>query len=770
MRNHARFAVGSLATAALAFAPLTAMAAPAGSETTGGSDVVTLDLYNLTDIHGHIEAVPGKAEGTYKEAGLAAASCYFKQAKKANPNSQLTLLGDNIGASPFTSGSDNDNPTIAALNEMEVFASTIGNHEFDKGVPALKDRFAGKNGFTQIKFDYLGANVEGLKELGSYKIWTSPSGVKVAFIGAIEDDVATKLAPGTVDMLKFNKPVPIINSLATKLKAEKKADVVIAMFDNDVERSYPLMGKDVDGIMGGDTHKPYFDFNMVKANDGHTITATASGSFTDNMSNLQIKFDKATGKVVESKAIKIDATTLVGCGEDPAVKAIVDKAVAKAKEAKAKVVTEGTGNFYRGIQTTTKDGKVTVGENRGTESTLGSLIGDAMKGAFKDLDGKPIDIGIINAGGIRADLEPKDGKVTVGDIFAFMPFSNEVGYVKMTGAQFTTLLEQQWKTLGKDSSRPMLKLGLSSNVKYTYDPTKPMGERITSVLIDNMPIDPAKVYSVGSVTFLLAGGDSFDVLKDPSIAKTLTTVSNPLALDREWMESYLKANPKVQPRTVTQSTGITFEPTVKGTDVEATVALRGLSFTHEGEFMPKEVTIKLGDASAKVAVNNTLEDANAANENAVITADGVGFTEPVMLQTKAVCTAPAGGTVHLPLTVTAPDGTEIVSAAAGLGMDAMCPAAPKADDKNKGGQNDQSGTDDQQKKDDQPNKDDQSGTKDQKSQHGNNPGDKPNTNANGKPNTGSMPMTGVDAASASLAMLVLLGLGGAAISVRKARK
>ena len=79
----------------------------------------------------------------------------------------------------------------------------------------------------------------------------------------------------------------------------------------------------------------------------------------------------------------------------------------------------------------------------------GGLVADAMKGSFTTLDGNPIDIGIINAGGLRADLVPTDGKLTVGDIFAVAPFSNEVGYVEMTGAQFKTLLEQQWKELAR---------------------------------------------------------------------------------------------------------------------------------------------------------------------------------------------------------------------------------------------------------------------------------------------------------------------------------
>lgn len=155
-------------------------------------------------------------------------------------------------------------------------------------------------------------------------------------------------------------------------------------------------------------------------------------------------------------------------------------------------------------------------------------IADAMRGSFKTLDNEPIDIGIINAGGIRADLLPTDGKVTVADVFKVQPFSNEVGYVKMTGKQFKTLLEQQWKVLGEKSTRPMLKLGLSKNVKYTFDPAKKMGERITSILIDDKPIDPEKTLLRRFGDLPAAGWRLLDVLKD--VKATLKTI--PTGLDR----------------------------------------------------------------------------------------------------------------------------------------------------------------------------------------------------------------------------------------------
>lgn len=663
--------------------------------------IVTLNLFNLTDIHGHIEAQPkinkDKTFGGYTESGLASVKCYIDQAKKSNPNTQFTLLGDNIGASPFTSGSANDNPTIEALNAMDVFASTIGNHEFDKGIKVLQERFNGSKDYTKVAFPYLGANVEGLDGLNKdgYKIWET-NGVKVAFIGAIENDVATKLPIGTVDTLKFKEAAPVINDIAAKLKdgnAENgEADIVVAMYDNDVLQSYPNMSANVDVIMGGDTHKPYFGYDAnpqkndkgetvgkaITTKDGHPITATASGSFTDNLSNVVVKYDTKQKKVIESYAQKITATEVMACGEDPTVKDIVAKAAEAAAPKKKEVISKGTGNFYRGVHKLTENDSLDAGSNRGTESTIGGLIADAMKDTFTTLDGKPVDIGIINAGGIRADLEPKDGVVTVGDVFAFMPFSNEVSYATLTGAQVKTLLEQQWKSLepnekGEKSTRPMLKLGLSSNVKYSFDyadKTKGAGNRVTSILVNSEPLDMNKQYIVGSVSFLMTGGDSFDILKDDAVKASYRVITK--GLDRDFMAEYLKKHQDVKPRDHKSSIGVSLSDLKKnGNAVSAQVELRGLSFSQEGEAKVKNVTVEFGGKAVQHEVNNTIVDANATNYEAIITADGVGYTGKFAISADTQC-ADKAATVHVPLIVKNEAGTELVSAKQGIGVNVNC--------------------------------------------------------------------------------------------------
>lgn len=644
-------------------APNSGAPAPSSNAPAEANGTVTLDLYNLTDVHGHIEKA--SKNGAVTESGVSAVGCYLDKARTANGDSSFTLLGDNIGASPFTSGSLQDNPTIAALNELKPVASTIGNHELDLGVDVFKHRIDGTGGYTKVGFPYLGANVDGMgRYLGDKVIWTSASGVRVAFIGAIAGDVPYKLSPGATAGLTFNDPIPKINTMAKELKDSGQADVVIAMLDDDVKNNYPKMGPSVDGIMGGDTHVPY-KFSMVNGARGNKLSAIASGSYTDNLGNLQITYDKAAKKVVRSEAKLIPASEVAQCGEKESIKQIVDKAVEDSKAAGDKVVATGYGSaFSRGVFSSNGEAP-DPGSNRGIESSLGDLAADSLQETVVTKEGKPVDIGAINAGGLRADLVPlANGDITYRQTFAVQPFSNQLGYVTITGADFKKALEQQWKTnLNTQNSRPMLKLGLSRNVKYTFDPAKPYGNRITSVTVNGKPLDLKRKYTVGSVTFLLSGGDSFDALTAGG-APVITD-----NLDRDKFNSYLAANPGLKPRAAKSSIGVTLpsEPVKDGQTID--VSLRGLSFS-EGPSVTKNVKVNVGEASATSPVDNSLADPDANNEKATITADGAGRAV-AKVKVDGKCAANPGKQIKLPVTVRT-DFAEVVGAEQGLTVAVAC--------------------------------------------------------------------------------------------------
>ncbi|WP_216430164.1 bifunctional metallophosphatase/5'-nucleotidase [Arcanobacterium phocae] len=690
MRKHlSRPLCGASLAIALVLAPTSAWA----DETTNtasadSSDIVTLDLYNLTDIHGHIEKVAKTDKKTKQEkvseSGIPAVQCYLQDAYKTNPKSTLTLLGDNIGASPYTSGSQKDNPTIAALNQLPVIGSTIGNHELDLGQPVFKQRVDGSNTkeFVKVGFPYLGANVKGM---GTYKVGdkdipylkdyavTDLDGVKVAFIGAIAQDVPFKLSPDTTKGLTFEDPIAEMGRLAKELKASGEAQIVVAMLDDDVKNNYPKMPAEIDVLMGGDTHVPYeFDKvdSAVKLDSVNPLLAgISSGSYTDNLGLVRVEFDKKANKVVKADSILIPAQEVVeksnpDCLENASAAKVVKAAQNAAKEAgKVEIVSGVKTQWNRGVFLEPGKEQPEPGSNRGVESTLGNLVADSILDQVT-IDGTtPVDFGVVNAGGLRADLVPTNGVLTYADTYKALPFSNELGYAPMTGKQFKQALENQWKTnLNSQNSRPMLRLGTSSNLTYTYDATKPAGERITSILLNGQPMDMDKTYNVGSMTFVLQGGDGY-------FEKGLT-VKTFGELDRDGFNKYLKkiTGPKLTSATLKRGVGITLPTEVISEGADITIPLRGLSFT-EGNGMTKQATVTVGTASQTVAVDNALLEPNAEKETSVITTDGAGQASAT-LPTAGICQA-ATGVVDMPVAVATDFGT-VVTKEAGLTVKVDC--------------------------------------------------------------------------------------------------
>ena len=396
------------------------------------------------------------------------------------------------------------------------------------------------------------------------------------------------------------------------------------MLDDDVKNNYPNMPAEVDVIMGGDTHVPYeFDKvdSKVKLESANPkLAGIASGSYTDNLGLVRITYNKTTKTVETADSILIPAATVYkeadkDCVASGSAAEVVKKAQKASKVAGEKVVVDGlTDGWSRGVFLAPGEEKPAPGSNRGVESTLGNLVADSILDQVT-IDGKtPVDIGVVNAGGLRAELTPKGGKLTYADTFKSLPFSNELGFAPMTGAQFKKALENQWKsTLNSQNSRPMLRLGTSSNLTYTYDPTKPDGERITSILLNGKPLEMEKTYNVGSMTFVLQGGDGY-------FPKGLN-VKTFGVLDREGFNAYLKkmGGANLKPSNLKRAIGISEGQAKDG----IVLNLRGLSFS-EGPGITKNVKVKIGNAVKTFPVNNSLLEPNASKAESIITTDGVG--------------------------------------------------------------------------------------------------------------------------------------------------
>jgi 5'-nucleotidase len=614
---------------------------------------VTLNLLNINDFHGRIDANTVKFAGTIEKL----------RAEGGEANSLFLSDGDNIGASLFASASAGDIPTLDVLNALDLKASAVGNHEFDKGYSDLTGRVK-----DAADFSYLGANVykKGTTDpaLPEYALFTV-DGLKVGVIGAVTEETPTLVSPGGVSTLDFGDPVAAVNRVAGELTdgdaSNGEADVLIAEYHEGagfgtpdgatLEQEVAAGGAFADivtktsakvaAIFTGHTHKVYAWDGPVPGAAGKTRPIVQTGSYGDNIGQVKLTVNPETDTVTAYTARNVARTTdaddalVAAYPRVAAVKTIVDKALADA----AVIGNQKVGSVTKDITTAYLGG---ARDDRMSESTLGNLVADSLLSTLSPSELGGAEIGVVNPGGLRADLlYGTDGSVTYAQANAVLPFVNNLWTTSLTGAQFKQALEQQWQTNADGSvpSRPFLNLGLSKNVSYTYDATRPQGDRITSIMVNGTPIDPAKSYRIGSFSFLIQGGDNFRAFA----AGTDTKDSG--LIDRDAWIGYIQKNSPLSPSFAKRGVGVSGAPT--GTlqrGQQVTLQVSKLNLTSLGS--PANTKLDLSWSGSSASLGSVPVDA-AGNATVTFTvpADAAGASELVL-------TAPdSGTTVRVPLTV-----------------------------------------------------------------------------------------------------------------------
>ncbi|GAB3399493.1 hypothetical protein GCM10027515_05940 [Schumannella luteola] len=565
---------------------------------------VKLNLLNINDFHGRIDANTVKFAGTIEKL----------KAEAGAGNSLFLSDGDNIGASLFASASQQDQPTIDVLNALGLQASAVGNHEFDQGYADLTGRV--KNA---AKWDYLGANVyekgTTTPALPEYKV-IEVNGLKVAVIGAVTQETGTLVSPAGIEGLEFGDPVDAVNRVATKLTdgdlSNGEADVLIAEYHEGagfgtpegatIEKEIASGGAfakivtatspKVAAIFTGHTHKQYAWDAPITGQAGKTRPVLQTGSYGENIGQTVLTIDPESKSVLSYTTANVarvttDDAALVSAYPAVAdVKKIVDKALADAKVIGSQVIGKTTAPITTAFSGGARD-------DRASESTLGNLVADSLVASLKSADRGGAEIGVVNPGGLRADLPA--GDVTYEQANAVLPFVNNLWTTSLTGAQFKTVLEEQWQTNadGTVPSRPFLKLGLSKNVAYTYDPNAARGSHITSITVNGKAIDPAATYRIGTFSFLTSGGDNFRTLALGSAARDSGLV------DRDAWIDYLTANKPVSPDFARRSAVLTGTPTGEQEQgSQFTVNVAQLDLTSQGSPVNTELTATWAGSTA----------------------------------------------------------------------------------------------------------------------------------------------------------------------------
>ena len=384
------------------------------------------------------------------------------------------------------------------MRYMDYHAITLGNHEFDYGVPRLKQLL------EQVGTPVVCAN---FFEAGEPQPVYAPYVIhqygdkKVAFVGACTPE--TMILEGysfydTNGILLYDlKPKTFYELIQQAIDAARGegADYVVLL--SHVGETPQSMGfsshrlvnntRGIDVVLDGHSHE-IFEGVQVKNLDGREITVTQTGTQFANVGKLIITPDgRFITQLVKGKDITCD---------NAKVTAVTDSIRQMVKAVTSEVVAHSD---YTLVVSDENDQWVV----RGQETNAGDLVADAYRYAMK------ADIGFENGGGIRNDIHA--GDITYGDIIGMLPYDNTLRRISVTATQLQQMLTRCTSLVPVlDGNFPQC-----SGLRFTVHSKSHTVSDIEILQDDDTyaPIDMQRTYSVALTNYNHEGGGFFECFK-----------------------------------------------------------------------------------------------------------------------------------------------------------------------------------------------------------------------------------------------------------------
>jgi 2',3'-cyclic-nucleotide 2'-phosphodiesterase/3'-nucleotidase len=300
-----------------------------------------LRILETTDLHMNLLSWDYYQDKPTTEYGLARTATLIKAARAEAKNSLLFDNGDLIQGSPLGDyvarvkplATGQVHPAYKVLNALGVDAANIGNHEFNYGLPFLREAIAG------AAFPYVNANVyvdDGDKDPANdrhaftpYVIlerpWLDESGtrhtLKVGVIGFVPPQIMTWDQKNLTGRVTVRDIVETARRYVPEMKA-KGADLVVAIPHSGFERGETVMFAensvarlaevpDVSAILFGHSHGEFpgrFFAGHAKVDLArgtiNGVPAVMPGRWGDHLGVIDLTLDNASGtwKVKDSRA------------------------------------------------------------------------------------------------------------------------------------------------------------------------------------------------------------------------------------------------------------------------------------------------------------------------------------------------------------------------------------------------------------------------------------------------------------------------------------
>ncbi|WP_207264630.1 5'-nucleotidase C-terminal domain-containing protein [Desulfovibrio sp. Huiquan2017] len=508
-------------------------------------------LLHVNDSHSYLDATsetiaPRGVAAYVRMGGWARLGQAVKAVRAERPNVLLLHAGDAVqGGLYFLKF--NGRPEMELLDRLGFDAFELGNHEFDRGASFLAGMLA------HTKVPVLCANLHASDEpalaarVKPYVI-VEKGGERIGIIGLLTPEATVISSPGDVE---FADETHMAILLARELQARGVNKIVLLThvgFNEDRRLAATVPGVDV--IVGGHSHTllgspdgvgalglhPAAAYpTVVKGADGGDVYVVTAWKWGRMLGRLDLTFDDAghithaearptlilgdtfkhrndAGLKVELKGAERDDLLALVAADPEAAVVPADPAIRKFlgpfSQGVEAMRTEVIGEAVLPLPHIRVPGTTDTGESLPRGSLIAPLVCRAMLSRL-EATGRPADIALLNAGGVRESVE--QGPITVGAAYTLLPFNNSLVLLELTGAQIHRALE-----VGVDRGGGAFPY--VGAARYTADMRRPEGARVLAVdILDHagnwVPLAPDRTYRVVTNNYLASGGDGYDVLK-----------------------------------------------------------------------------------------------------------------------------------------------------------------------------------------------------------------------------------------------------------------
>ena len=507
-----------LAACSTAPAPAPVTPAPTAATAPVCSDTTSLVIATTTDVHGRLRGWDYELNRPDSARGLTRAATVIDSIRSANPGRVVLLdagdllQGNMLAYVAARVSSDTNIPVVAAMNVMRYDAATIGNHEYNYGVPYLDRAVA------QASFPFLSANTYRMDGSHAYRPFTivERAGVRIGIVGATTPGVMIWDRDNVAGRVRLGDIVPAVRAAADSARLAGAEIVVVTVHSGlDEPSSY-------------DTVAAGLPSENVAARVAREVSGLALVVYGHSHKQNAGQMIGAT-RVIQAKnwagSVAWATLPLVRCGGVATIDVAAERSglIPVSRHAEQADVRAATDAIHRKTveYVTAPLGSTPVAWNgdsvRVRDTPVIDFVLEVMRAEAK---------ADLAAGSAFTFAGLDSGDISIADLARIYPYDNTLRAVKISGAQLRSYLEQAaryYGTLG-DTTQPVIdpnipgyNFDIVAGADYVLDLSRPKGSRVTTLRVKGREVQPTDSFTMALNNYRQTGGGGYSMISDAPV-------------------------------------------------------------------------------------------------------------------------------------------------------------------------------------------------------------------------------------------------------------